>query len=125
MTELSERNALRSWKRLHPNVEVILFGDDEGTGEVCAELGLRHEPRAERHESGAKRLDYIFSRAQGDQPGTNTVASANCDIILMQDFRQAFEKARAWRKQFLFVAQHWDTDITEPIDFGDVVLVIV
>jgi hypothetical protein len=25
-----QRNALKSWKRLHPDVEVILFGDDAG-----------------------------------------------------------------------------------------------
>jgi hypothetical protein len=43
-----QRNTLQSWKHLAPDVEVILFGDDEGAHEVCAELGLRHEPRVER-----------------------------------------------------------------------------
>ena len=28
--------------RLHPDVEVILVGDDAGTAEVCAEFGIRH-----------------------------------------------------------------------------------
>ena len=46
------RNALQGWKLLHPDVEVILFGDDEGATEVRAELGLRHEPHVDRHESG-------------------------------------------------------------------------
>ena len=41
---LIQRNALQSWKRLHPDVEVILFGDEEGAAEVCREIGLRHEP---------------------------------------------------------------------------------
>jgi len=49
-------NALKSWTLLHPDIEIILFGDDEGTAEVCAEYGLRHETHVERHESGAKRL---------------------------------------------------------------------
>jgi hypothetical protein len=39
-----QRNALKSWKLLHPDVEVILFGDDRGAAEVCAELALRFEP---------------------------------------------------------------------------------
>jgi hypothetical protein len=112
-----QRNALGSWKQLHPDVEVILFGDEEGAAEACAELGLRHEPHVERHESGVKRLDYIFSRAQ-EISRHEYFCFANCDIILMQDFLRAFEKARAWRQKFLFVAQRWDTDITEPIDFG-------
>jgi hypothetical protein len=114
-----QRNALKSWKLLDRDVEVIVFGDDEGAADVCAEFGLRHEPGAERHESGAKRLDYIFSRAQ-EISRHEYCCFANCDIILMQDFRQAFEMAGAWRKQFLFVAQRWDTDIIDPIDFGDV-----
>ena len=57
-----QRNALKSWTLLHPDVEIILFGDDEGAAEVCAEYGLRHEPHVERNEHGTKRLDYIFDR---------------------------------------------------------------
>jgi hypothetical protein len=43
----------------------------------------------------------------------------NCDIILLDDFRRAFDRAKAWKEQFLLVSQRWDVDITEPIDFGD------
>ena len=50
---LIQRNALQSWKRLHPDVEVILFGDEEGAAEVCREIGLRHEPEIERSRLGA------------------------------------------------------------------------
>jgi len=111
-----ERNALRSWKLLNPDLEVVLFGNEEGASEVCAELGLRFEPKAERHESGAKCLDYMFRRVQ--QISSNQYfCFANCDIVLMQDFWRAFEKARAWRSQFLLVAQRWDVDIVRPINF--------
>jgi hypothetical protein len=110
-----QRNALASWKLLHSDIEVILFGDDQGAGEVCAELGLRHESYVERHESGTKRLDYMFTRAQ-QISGHEYLCFANCDIILMQDFWRAFERARAWRRQFLLVAQRWDTDIAQLID---------
>ena len=37
-----QRNALRSWKRLHPDVEVMLFGDDEGAAESLEVLDHRH-----------------------------------------------------------------------------------
>ena len=47
-----QRNALRSWLLLDPQAEVILFGDEEGTAEVCQELGLRHEPQVLRSEHG-------------------------------------------------------------------------
>ena len=51
-SKIIQRNALKSWTLLDPGVEVILFGDEPGAAEVCAELGLRHEPYVERHESG-------------------------------------------------------------------------
>ena len=39
-----QRNAIKSWTLLHPDVEVILFGDDEGAAQACQDLGIRHEP---------------------------------------------------------------------------------
>jgi hypothetical protein len=116
-TAVIQRNALKSWTLLHPDVEVILFGDDEGAAEVCAGLGLRHEPYVERHESGTKYINYVFARAQ--QISRNQYfCFSNCDIILLSDFWRAFEKIRLWRDRFLLVARRWDTDITEPINFG-------
>ena len=111
-----QRNALQSWKRLDPNVEVILFGDEKGAAEVCADYGLRHEAHVDRHESGMKYVDYIFKRAQ-EIARHDYLCYSNCDIILLDDFWKAFEKARGWRKRFLLVGRRWDTDVSGPIDF--------
>lgn len=112
-----QRNALTSWTLLRPDVEVILFGDESGTAEVCADLGLRHEPRVERHESGLKYLSYIFHRVQ-EIARHDYLCYSNCDIVFFEDFEKAFEAAVAWRRRFLLVAQRWDIDITAPIDFS-------
>jgi hypothetical protein len=111
-----QRNALQSWKFLHPDVEVILFGDDAGAAQVCAELDLLHEPKVEFHESGTKYLNYMFERAQ-EIARHNYLCFSNCDIVLFKDFIQAFEIARGWRESFLAVGRRWDTDVTEAIDF--------
>lgn len=111
-----QRNALASWKRLDPDIEVVLFGDDAGAAEVCGEMGFRHEPEVARHESGAKFLHTIFGQAQ-KIARHDYLCFSNCDIVLTEDFRRAFENARAWRQKFLLVARRWDVDITEPIDF--------
>src|SRR5215472_16745644 len=112
-----QRNALKSWTLVHPDAEVILFGDDEGAAQVCSDLGLRHEPHVEFHESGTKQLDYMFRRAT-EIARHPLLCFANCDIIVTQDFAQASTVARAWRDRFLLVARRWDTDITEPVDFS-------
>jgi hypothetical protein len=111
-----QRNALRSWKLLHPDAEVILFGDDEGTAEVCRTLGLRHEPEVLRSAHGTKRLDSIFGRAQ-ELARHEIVCYVNCDIILTQEFLGALQKLQTWRSRFLMVGRRWDTNITEPLDF--------
>lgn len=111
-----QRNALQSWKLLHADIEVILFGDDEGAAEVCAELGLIHESQVKRHESGAKYLNYMFARAQ-QIARHNYVCFSNCDIVLFKDFLKAFEIARSWSLRFLAVGRRLDTDVTAPIDF--------
>ena len=89
-----QRNALKSWTLLHRDVEIILFGDDEGAAEVSAEYGLCHEPHVERNEHGTKRLDYIFNRAQ-EIAHHETLCYVNCDIILTADFCAATTRVKA------------------------------
>ncbi len=83
-----QRNALQSWKALHPGIEIILFGNDEGAAEAAQKFGLRHEPHVECNELGTKRLDYLFARAQAIARH-EILCYINCDIILMQDFCRA------------------------------------
>jgi hypothetical protein len=113
-----QRNALRSWTLLHPDVEVILFGDDEGAADVCRELGLRHEASVERGSSGLKRIDYMFVKAQ-ETARHNILCHVNCDIILMNDFIHAAGCVRTAYPRFLMVGRRWDTPVTESVDFSD------
>jgi hypothetical protein len=112
-----QRNALQSWKALHPAIEIILFDGDEGAAEAAQEFGLRHEPHVERNEWGTKRLDYLFARAQAIARH-EILCYINCDIILMQDFWRAIERVRAMHREFLMVGRRWDTDITAPLAFA-------
>src|SRR5215469_4310945 len=103
-----QRNALKSWTLLHPDVEIVLFGDDEGAAEVCTEFGLRHETHVERDESGLKRIDYFFDRAQAIAQH-DILCYVNCDIILTSDFCRAIEQVRAVHSQSLIVGRHTTT----------------
>lgn len=113
-----QRNALKNWTLLRPDVEVILFGDEEGAGETAKELGLRHEPHVERNESGTKRLDYMLSRAQAIARH-DLLCYVNCDILLMQDFCGAIKRVRERYWHFLMVGRRWDVEITTPLSFGN------
>jgi hypothetical protein len=112
-----QRNALKSWKLLRADVEIILFGNDDGAAQVCAELGLHHAPNIIVNPSGTKRLDSIFGWAQ-ELASHETLCYCNCDIVLTRDFRQTLEDLRNWRSRFLMIGRRWDTSITELIDFS-------
>jgi len=48
----------------------------------------------------------------------NILCYANCDIMLMSDFSAAVELTSKTCKDFLMIGRRWDTNITEPWDFG-------
>lgn len=116
-TEIIQRNALESWKRQHPDADVILFGDDFGAAETARDLNIRHEPHVERNSFGTKRLDYLFTTARAIARH-NVLCYVNCDIILMQDFRRAVSRVSDEHGEFLMVGRRWDLQVCEPLDFA-------
>jgi len=113
-----QRNALTSWTLLHPDVEVILFGNDAGAPQIARELGLRHEPYVERNEFGSKRLDSMFRQAQAIARH-DILCYINGDIVLLPEFIEALRRVRGKHQAFLMVGRRWDTDVTEPLAFSD------
>src|ERR1700730_16241220 len=113
-----QRNAIQSWIRVHPEVEVILFGDDEGADAVARELEIRHEPYVRRNQHGTKYLSPIYDRAQ-EIARSELVCYVNCDIVLTADFRDAVERLCEWRRKFLMIGRRWDLNVTEQIDFSE------
>jgi hypothetical protein len=116
-TGIIQRNAMESWKRVHPDAEVILFGDEEGSAEAARDLGIRHVPDVRRNEHGTKYLSPIFDAAH-DLARHRCLCYVNCDIIFLSDFLAAVERVTAAGAKFLMAGQRWDTDITAPVDFG-------
>ena len=113
-----QRNAIESWKRVHPQAEIILFGDEEGAAEAARTLHIRHIPEVVRNEHGTKFLSPIFDSAQ-NLASHEFLCYINCDIILLSDFRAAAESAISSGDRFLMAGRRWDTEIATPIDFSD------
>jgi hypothetical protein len=114
--EVIQRNAIKSWTLLRPQCEVILIGDEAGTAETAAEFGLRHEPRVARNEYGTPLVNDIFARGQC-LAKNNLLCYVNSDIILTSEFMRSLQRVAARKRRFLMVAQRWDIDITEPLEF--------
>jgi hypothetical protein len=112
-----QRNALKSWTLLHPDVEVILFGDEEGAAEAASELSINHVPHVQRHESGMKYLRSIFDPAQ-EVARHSMLCYVNCDIVLTSDFRRAIERLQALHPQFVMIGRRWDIEVQAPLPIG-------
>jgi hypothetical protein len=113
-----QRNAIRSWQRLHPDLEIILVGDDLGAAEVCAELGVRHIAEVERNAHGTKYLASIYDRVH-EVARHSTLCHVNCDIVLMSDFMRAATVVMREAERFLMAGRRWDLDVSAGLDFSD------
>jgi hypothetical protein len=109
-------NAIRSWKHLHPNSEVIIFGDEDGAAEAARRLNVRHVASVGRNEYGTPLMSDMFEQAK--QLASNPIlVHINADIILMSDFRKAVELITAWRRRYLIIGLRHNVSVKETLSF--------
>lgn len=111
-----QRNAIRSWLALGPEVRVVLVGQEEGLAEAAAELGTGWVAEVRRNASGTPLIPAIFQAAR-DFSGSPYLAYVNADCILLPDFVESAFRTAAKVGRFLIVGQRWDLDVREPLDF--------
>jgi len=112
-----QRNAVASWTRLRPQPEIILFGDEPGTADLCREFGLRHVPGLACTELGAPLLPDLFEKAQRIA-AHDVLCYVNSDIMLMGDFLDALHTVSEAQRRFLVVGRRWDVLIRAIWDFS-------
>jgi hypothetical protein len=112
-----QRNALASWARLSPEVQIILFGDETGTAEAAREIGALHVTDIERNERGTPLLNSVFGRAE-QLSRHRFLCYANADIIFTDDLLPALERVSKWREKFLIVGECWNLDVPEALPVG-------
>ena len=115
--DIIQRNALQSWQQVDSDVEILLFGDDPGAAQICAELGIRHIPNVSKNRYGTKYLASIYDQAQ-ELARHDLLCHVNCDILLSEDFSRAIQIVRQKCSPFLMAGRRWDVDIREPLDFS-------
>jgi hypothetical protein len=114
---LIQRNAIRTWTQLGPEVDVLLLGDEPGLAETAAELGARHIRAIERGESGAPFVSAMFELARQTSTAP-LLCCINADILLTPDFLAQARRLHSQAQRFLAVGQRWDLDQTQPLDFS-------
>ncbi len=114
--EIIQRNAIRSWLNLNPAFQIILCGDDTGTEQVAAELGVDFLPAVERNTLGTPLLNSVF-KLVGEKTKHNLLCYLNTDIILLGNLVKAVRNIEF--SKFLMVGQRWDIDLATALDFRE------
>ena len=109
-TDLIQKNAIRSWARLAPAIEVLLIGDEDGIAEAAEELGVRHAGGVQFNQHGTPLVSSAFEIAHRET-ASPFLAYCNCDVILMKDFVRAIEILAADQTLDQFVAFGQRTDL--------------
>ena len=117
---LIHSNAIRSWKALCSDVEVIFMGDDEGVEMAARELGTMHYDSVGKNDQGTPLLSDAF-RAASELSEADVFIYCNCDVILLKDLLSSLEFVLASEKVDSFVAfgRRIDLDVTNEIDFAN------
>ena len=115
--DVIQRNALASWKQLGADVDILMFGDDDGVAEVCQEMQVQHVDRVERNSNGTPLLDSVFRQA-AEQANTPLMIFVNSDIVFNSTLVEALKSLIELEEDsFLAIGKRMDFDQQELIEF--------
>lgn len=113
-----QRNALRSWGRLRPIPEILVFGDEDGVREICAEVGARQIPEVARTAAGIPTLSGLADGA-ARHATREWICLVNADILLTSTVEPAAALCAAAFPRFLLVSRRINLDLEGDVDVED------
>jgi hypothetical protein len=111
-----QENALRSWSVLYPKPQILLFGDEEGSAEICNEVGAQHVPDVPRNSFGTPLLSAIFGMAR-ELAKHEILCYVNADIILTKSFLNAVTILRQRSDRLAMFCSPWTLYLEYALDF--------
>lgn len=109
-----QRNAVRSWKRLSPDCQVFLCGNDADLDAEAARLGVDRAPGIACTELGTPLVSSAFRRV-AELSRHKILCYANADLIFFPDFVAAVQSVTSELPRFLIVGECWDVSVDEEL----------
>jgi hypothetical protein len=112
-----QSNAINSWKKLYPKVQIIIIGNDKSVERFAKTNHLEYTDDLKTDRYGTPFVNSIFKLAS-KKAKYKTLAYINTDIILFNDFSIAVEKINILKKEFLLLARRTDLAVNKLINFN-------
>jgi hypothetical protein len=112
-----QRNAIRSWLAMGPEVEVLLVGQEEGLSQAAKDLEVTLLPNVQRNEYGTPLVNSIFQLAR-EASHSPVLAFANTDMLFFPETVEIVNNVAASHSDFVLLGRRFDLDINAPIDFS-------
>ena len=111
-----QMNALKSWRSISNDIEIIIFGDSKGSKEAAEEVGAEYIPNIECSDQGTPLLSDLFQQAD-KRAKYSILTFINADIILPENFFDEIMTVSKCFNKFLMVGHRWDMDVDDIIEF--------
>lgn len=114
-----QRNAVASWKHVHPDAEVLVLGDEPGVADAAADLDVIHAPGLVRNEEGTPLLDDAFRIAEqlANKP---ILAYVNCDILMPPTIAGAAAALSNRATRFLMIGECWNARVETLLPYDEI-----
>jgi hypothetical protein len=122
ITKVDQYNAVISWKKFLPGVQILLIGDDVGTDLCALTLGVQHIKECESNKLGTPFLSSVFSQAQKNAD-FEILMYINADIVFTHDISSIISTLISdipSEKSFLATGQRYDTDVKFELDKNEI-----
>lgn len=113
-----QSNALATWRQLGAEIEILLFGSEQGVAEAADAVHAVHVPELEQNENGTPLVSDLFARAQA-RARFDELCYVNADILLPPSLLPAIEGVREVAESALIVGQCRNLEVDRGIDGWD------
>ena len=113
-----QRNAIRSWLALAPDVTVFLAGNEEGVAETAQEFGVGHLKDIQCNQVGTPLISSMLENVRSFSTSP-FLAIVNTDILLTSSFVAVTQKIAEQAQSFVLMGQRYDLDIRRELPFGE------
>lgn len=111
----TQENALKSWRALHPEIEIILFGEEDGLAEVAQKYEARLVRNIKKNTDGTPFLSDMFNRIR-KIARHEILCYTSGDIILTRSLIENI-KYLPRGDNYLMLTRRTDMDIDRAITF--------